>query len=127
MRPSRCCIRLSDLGAAPDPSIRRRVLQSDSQFLLLFLRQQHGTACSVLPVIAHPFFPSFIPTPNDPTHPSGCVTELLGDLLWRLALLCLPQNIPMDAFDGVLRTTIATIQLFLCQLGLDFDALSHTS
>ena len=76
---------LGDLWSAPDPSILWRVQESGSQFLLLFLREQHGTACSVLTAIANPFFPSFVPAPNDGANPSGRVAESLGDLLWRLA------------------------------------------
>jgi hypothetical protein len=118
---------VGNLWSTPQPSVLRGLLQGGSQFLLLFLRKQHRTACGVLTVIANPVFPPLVPAPNDRAHPSGRVAELLGNLLWRLALLRLPQNVPVDAFDRVLRATIATIQLFCCQIALDFDSLSYTS
>src|SRR5258708_29857740 len=80
-----------------------------------------------MPMVTDPLFPLRIPTGDDGAHPSRGVAQQFSDFAWRVALLQLPQNVPMGSFNWVLAVPISLMQRFCCQFGFDFDSLCHTS
>ena len=55
-----------------------------------------------------------IPALDNGTNPPGGIAEHGGNLIWRVALLQQPQDMPMRSLDGVGCAAIAGMQLFRC-------------
>ena len=59
------------------------------------------------------------------TNPSGSIAEHERYLIWRVALLDQPQEMPMRALDGMGCAAVAGMQLFRCEFGLDGYSFRH--
>ena len=102
-------------------------MQGCCQFPLKLGRQQRPAHINLMAMIANAWFSLRIPASDHRANPSGRVAKQLSDHLWRFALLCEPQNMPMGSLDRISRVPIPLMELFRCQVCLDFDALSQTS
>jgi len=78
-------------------------------------------------MISDACFPLGVPPLHDRANPPGRVTEQLGDLAWRFALLRLPQAMPMGSLYGICRLPIPLMELFCCHIGFYFNSFGHTS
>ena len=57
---------------------------------------------------------SSIPALDKGTHPPGGIAEHARYLIWGVALLHQPQDVPMRPFNGVGYPSVAVMQLFSC-------------
>jgi hypothetical protein len=57
-------------------------------------------------MIPNPGFSLRIPAPDHRAHPPGGVAKQLSYHLWRFALLCQPQHMPMGSLDRIFRLPI---------------------
>ncbi len=78
-------------------------------------------------MIADPLLSFAVVTPYDGSNPAGRVAQHGRDFVWRVALLHLPQNVPMSALDRLAGFSVPLVELFCCQLGFHFDSFRHTS
>src|SRR5262249_10650282 len=118
---------LCPFWASPQAAICRRSLQGCCQFLLKLRRKQRSAHINLMATITKPSCSLRIPASDHHATPSGRVAEQLSVPLWRCALLCEPQNMPLGSLDWIFCVPIPLMQLFRCQVCLNFDALSHAS
>src|SRR5215471_17635029 len=95
------------------------------QFLLLLAGEQRRGSWQREPPVTNAWLPSLIPAlDNRPNPPSG-IAEQGGNLIWRVAILQQPQDMPMRSLDRMGCASVAGMQLFRCQFGLDGHSFRH--
>ncbi len=72
-------------------------------------------------------FASPIVASDKSTNPARRVAEHGRNLIWRVALLYQPQDVPMRSLDGIGRASVAFVQLCCCQIGRECDSFGHAS
>jgi hypothetical protein len=116
---------LGDFRPTPKPTIGWWVLENLCKLDLLLHRKQGLISDDLMAMISYTPLSLLIPPLDDGTDPPGAVTKLFSDFPWRLALLDLPQNVPMGPFYHILTLSIPLLKLFLCQVCLHFYSFYH--
>jgi hypothetical protein len=95
------------------------------QFLLLLSGEQARGSWQGEPLVTNAWLTSLLPALDNRANPPGCIAEHEGNLIWRVALLYQPQDLPMRSLDGSGGASVAVMKLFCCQFGLDSHSFSH--
>jgi tetratricopeptide (TPR) repeat protein len=95
------------------------------QFLLLLAGEQARGSWQCEPPVTNAWLSSLIPPLDNCPNPPGGIAEHPGNLIWRVALLDQPQDVPVRSLDGMGCASIAGVQLFRCQVGLDGHSFRH--
>jgi hypothetical protein len=66
-------------------------------------------------MITNPLLTRLIPTLDNGANPSRGIAEHRGDLVWRVALLHQPQDVPMRSLNWIGHASVALMQFFACQ------------
>jgi hypothetical protein len=95
------------------------------QFLLLLSGEQARGSWQGEPLVTNSLLTSLLPALDNRANPPGCIAEHEGNLIWRVALLYQPQDMPMRSLDGSGGASVAVMKLFCCQFGLNSHSFSH--
>jgi hypothetical protein len=95
------------------------------QLPLLLAGEQARGSWQREPAVTNAWLPSLIPALDNGTNPPRRIAEQRCNLIWRVALLHQPQDVPMGSLDGMGGAAVAGTQLFRCQFGLDGHSFGH--
>ena len=115
-----------NFGATPQPTIGRRLIERLVEFLLLLQAEQRGRPFQALTLITDRLLASLIPTMGDGPNPSSGIPKHERYLIWRVAFLHQPQDVPMRSLCWVGCASIPLMKLFLCHFGGHGNSFCHT-